>query len=264
MTTKPTYQILSVIDYANLDFDPNEPEPLPEAMEQNPTILRIINILDAHLKSQYPPGEVFIDTNTPVCYNRDNLNDRVMPDVYIAFDVDAPAIRERKLYLPWEAGKPPDFVLEVGSESTSQNDLGPKRDRYAQIGVLEYWRFDPSGGGHHGQPLTGERLVNGVYLPIELTTEPDGILKGHSPILGRSLCWQDGIPELYDPDSNTYHRDLTQAEAALQNSEAALQSSEAALESSDAALNAERIARQAAEARIRELEEELRRQQGGS
>ena len=148
--------------------------------------------------------------------------------------------------------------------STSQNDLGPKRDRYAQIGVLEYWRFDPSGGGHYGQPLTGERLVNGVYLPIELTTEPDGILKGHSPILGRSLCWQDGIPELYDPDTSTYHRDLTQAEAALQNSEAALQSSEAALESSDAALNAERIARQAAEARIRELEEELRRQQGGS
>ena len=229
MTTKPTYQILSVIDYASLDFDPNEPEPLPEGMEQNPTILRIINILDAHLKSLYLPEEVFIDTNTPVCYNRDNLNDRVMPDIYIAFDVDAPAIRQRKLYLPWEAGKPPDFVLEVGSESTSQNDLDPKRDRYAQIGVLEYWRFDLSGGGHYGQPLTGERLVNGVYLPIELTTEPDGILKGHSPILGRSLCWQDGIPELYDLNSNTYHRDLTQAES-----------------------------------RVRELEEEIRRQQGGN
>ena len=264
MTTKPTYQILSVIDYDSLDFDPNEPEPLPEGMEQNPAILRFINIIDAHLKSLYPPEEVFIDTNTPVCYNRDNLNDRVMPDVYIAFNVDAQAIRQRKLYLPWEAGKPPDFVLEVGSMSTSQNDLGPKRDRYAQIGVLEYWRFDPSGGGHYGQPLTGERLVNGVYLPIELTTEPDGILKGHSPILGRSLCWQDGIPELYDPDTNTYHRDLTQAEAALQNSEAALRSSEAALESNDAALNAERISRQAAEARMRELEEELRRRQGGS
>ena len=77
--------------------------------------------------------------------------------------------------------------------------------------------------------MTGERLVNGVYLPIELTNEPDGILKGHSSILGRSLCWQDGIPELYDPDTSTYHRDLTQAEA-----------------------------------RIGELEEELRRQQGGS
>ena len=250
MTTKPTYQILSVIDYDSLDFDPNECEPLPEGMEQNPAILRIINIIDAHLKSLYSPEEVFIDTNTPVCFNRDNLNDRVMPDVYIAFNVDAQAIRQRKLYLPWEAGKPPDFVLEVGSESTSQNDLGPKRDRYAQIGVLEYWRFDPSGGGHYGQPLAGERLVSGAYLPIELTTEPDGILKGHSTMLGRSLCWQDGIPELYDPDSNTYHRDLTQAEAARQ--------------SSDAALNAERIARQVAEARIRELEEEIRRQEGGN
>ena len=91
-------------------------------------------------------------------------------------------------------------------------------------------------------------MVDGTYRPIELTTEPDGVLKGYSPVLGRSLCWQDGMLELYDPETSTYHRDLTQAEAALENAEEAL--------------NAERTARQAAEARIRELEEELRRRQG--
>ena len=35
---------------------------------------------------------------------------------------------------PWEVGKPPDFVLEVGSESTAENDLIGKRRTYAQIG----------------------------------------------------------------------------------------------------------------------------------
>ena len=77
-------------------------------------------------------------------------------------------------------------------------------------------------------------MIDGAYRPIELTTEPDGVLKGYSPMLTRSLCWRDGILELYDPETSTYHRDLTQAEAALED----------------------------AEARIRELEEELRRRQG--
>ena len=46
----------------------------------------------------------------------------------------------------WEVGKPPDFVLEVASESTASNDTGDKRDLYARMGVAEYWRFDASGG----------------------------------------------------------------------------------------------------------------------
>ena len=157
--------------------------------------------------------------------------------------MDALAIRRRKLYLPWEVGKPPDFALEVGSESTYRNDLGPKRDLYARIGISEYWRFDPTGGDYYGQPLAGEQLIDGTYQPIELTTDPDGVLKGYSPMLTRSLCWRDGMLELYDPETSTYHRDLTQAEAEL--------------EAASEALNAERIGREAAEARVRELEAEL-------
>ena len=89
----------------------------------------------------------------------------------MAFGVDANAIRDRKLYLPLEVGKPPDFVLEVASESTTRQDIIGKRLIYAQIGVPEYWRLDPTGGDHYGQPLEGERLIEGVYRPIDLTTE---------------------------------------------------------------------------------------------
>ena len=98
MTTKPTYQIISVIDYASLEYDPNELEPIPDGMEQSPAILRIFQILDAHLKSIYPREGVFVDSHTTVCYNPDNLNNRVLPDLYFAFDVDPQAIRRRKLY----------------------------------------------------------------------------------------------------------------------------------------------------------------------
>ena len=121
-----------------------------------------------------------------------------------AFGVDAEAIRPRKLYLPWEAGKPPDLALEVASESTAQNDVRRKPDIYARIGVPEYWRFDPTGGRYYDAPLTGLRLVNGVYQTIELTTEPDGILKGYSTVLELSLCWDQGWPRLYNPATGTY------------------------------------------------------------
>ena len=66
---------------------------------------------------------VFLDRETFICYNPSNLNVRVSPDVYVTFGVDAEAIRPRRIYLPWEVGKPPDWVLEVASESTSSEDV---------------------------------------------------------------------------------------------------------------------------------------------
>ncbi len=233
MRIKPTYKVISDIDYHKLEYDPNELEPLPEGMEQNHVIFRIFQIIEAHVKRLYSSENVFVDSNTTLCYDPGNLNRRVLPDLYFAFDVDSAAIRRRKLYLPWEAGKPPDFALEVASESTFRNDLGRKRDLYARIGVSEYWRFDPTGGSYYNEPLTGELLLDGVYRPIELTIEPDGILKGYSPALRRSFCWREGTPELYDRETGIYHIDLDQA------------------------LNE----RSQAEARIRQLEEELGRRQ---
>ena len=101
-------------------------------------------------------------------------------------------------------GKPPDWALEVASASTGRDDVNRKPAIYAAIGILEYWCFDPSGGRHHGARLWGGRLVGGRYVAIELTTEPDGILKGYSDVLELSLAWDEGWPRLYDPATGTY------------------------------------------------------------
>ena len=37
-----------------------------------------------------------------------------------------------------------DFVLEVLSQSTRNRDLGIKRETYLNMGVREYWTFDPT------------------------------------------------------------------------------------------------------------------------
>ena len=164
----------------------------------------------------------------------------------LAFGVDSRAIRRRKIYLPWEVGKPPDWVLEVASSSTSREDVGRKRDIYARIGVPEYWRFDPQDGEYHGAKLAGDRLMDGGYEPIELTTAPDGILKGHSAVLGLSLCWDDNWPRLYDPATDTYLEGWREVWEAR--------------EAAEAQIAVEQAGRLAAEARIRQLEAELRRQ----
>ena len=119
MTTKPAkYKMLPYnrqgeIDYASLDFDPNEKELPPDHMEQNREINEVIGLLMARFTDFWRRPDVFLDTDTNICYDRSNLNVRVAPDVYIAFGVDDRAIRPRKLYLPWEVGKAPDWVLEV-------------------------------------------------------------------------------------------------------------------------------------------------------
>ena len=227
MTTRLSYNWQTVIDYSSLEFNPDEPAIRPEGMYQNPVILESISILNTHFGADRRQGDVFIDTSTFICYDRSDLNVRVSPDIYIAFGVESRTIERRKLYLPWEVGKPPDFALEVGSESTARADVGRKREIYAGIGVPEYWRFDRSGGDFYGEPLAGEQLINGVYQRLPLTTEPDEVLKSYSPALDLYLCWHEGWLYFFDPSSRSYLRTLTEAEV-----------------------------------RVRQLEEELRRRDG--
>ncbi len=258
-TTMLPYHQQGAIDYARLDFDPDEPVLKPDAMQQNLQLEAILVLLRAHFTDFNRRPDVFLDSNTIICYDPRDLNVRVSPDVYLAFGVDTRAIRQRKLYLPWEVGKPPDWVLEVASSSTSREDVGRKRDIYARIGVPEYWRFDPKDGEYHGQRLGGDRLVDGEYQPIELTTAPDGILKGYSAVLGLSLCWDDNWPRLYDPATDTYLESWPEVWAARDVAKVRATEAEAQVAVEQAGRLAERAAREAAEARIRQLEAELRR-----
>ena len=245
------YRLQDEIDYASLDFNPDVPETPPDAMEQNREVREILNHLSARFTDFDRRPDVFLDSDTNICYDPRNLNIRIAPDVYLAFGVDAEAIRPRKLYLPWEVGKPPDLALEVASESTSRQDVNRKPGVYAQIGVPEYWRFDLTGGRYHGRPLSGERLADSVYQPIELTNEPDGILKGYSEVLELSLCWDGGWPRFYDPKTGTYLESPQQ----IWESRETERKARAAAES---ALQAEREGRMADQNRIRQLEAELR------
>ena len=141
------------------------------------------------------------------------------PDLLIAFDVDPEAIIARKGFVIAEQGKPPDFVLEVGSDSTGLRDVREKRAGYANLGIPEYWRFDPSGGEYHrGAALAGDRLVNGRYEPFPIHRTDNGGYRGYSPALNIELRWENGKLLWYDPAEQRYL--LSYDEATDESSEA--------------------------------------------
>ena len=274
-TTMRPYRQRGEIDYARLDYNPDEPVLKPEAMEQEQPMQEFLGLLASRFTDFGQRPDTFLSSNTILCYAPRDLNVRVSPDVYLAFGVDAHAIRQRKLYLPWEAGKPPDWVLEVASVSTGREDIGRKRDIYARIGVPEYWRFDPQDGEYHGEQLAGDRLVGGAYRPIALTTAPDGILKGYSEALGLSLCWDAGWPRLYDPAKAAYLENWQQVWVAREVAELRANEAEFRVTAAETRANeaefrvtaaetraaAERDRRQAAESELQRLREQLRRRQ---
>ncbi len=164
------------------------------------------------------------------------------PDLLVARDADPEIYEADNGYVALHQGKPPDLVLEIASSHTGHVDTGVKVNFYAGIGVREYWRFDQTPTGQwHGARLAGNILVEGQYEPIEIEELPDGSLQGYSPGLNLYLRWVAGILVFYDP-------------ATVQPI--------ASLESEQARAEMERQAREAAEARIRELEAMLNAAEG--
>ena len=155
------------------------------------------------------------------------------PDLLIAFNVSHRTYRDNNGYVISEQGKPPDFVLEVASPSTAETDTGAKRQDYAALGIPEYWRFDET-GEHHGVRLAGDQLIDGVYHPFPIADIAPDAVQGYSPALNLFIRWERG--QLLWIDSTTEQPIVT--------------------------LQDEREARIQAEARVRELEEELRRLRG--
>ena len=178
------------------------------------------------------------------------------PDLLVAFDVNPAAYEASNGYIIPEQGKAPDFVLEVGSRHTASDDLGVKRDYYERLGVGEYWLYD-SEGEFYGFKLKGYRLEDDRYRELTVEEVAPGEFQGYSAALGLNLrAVADGGLRIYDPATNehipTFDSQTERAESA-----------EARSEQETARAEAERAARlrEAAQsqARIMELEAELRR-----
>ena len=188
------------------------------------------------------------------------------PDLLVAFNIDPAEAIARRGYAIDDQGKPPDFALEIASIHTALNDYTSKRVDYAAYGIPEYWRFDNTGGNYYPVALAGDRLVGREYQPIPIAGTEAGGYWGHSEALNLDLCWENGQLRWYDPVARRYlltHDDalnelIAERDARI-TAEAERIASEAERIAAEAQRDSERQGRMAAEARVRQLEEELRR-----
>lgn len=204
---------------------------------QNPLYLYAPGYLTTLSRHFGSPKTTLVWSEVPVGHTTSQRRGLLIPDLVVAFGVNAQQIIDQWGYSIDEHGKPPDFVLEIASHHTYRNDIGPKREGYQTFGVPEYWRYDGSGGRWYPQALAGDRLVEGEYQPIPMEFEGTSSW-GYSEVLGLTLCWEAQKLRFWDPVESRYLS--THAEEA------------------DARL-ADREARLQAEERVRQLEEELAR-----
>ncbi len=234
-----------------------DPEQGYNLMLQFPDLFRVMALL-MELYEDRP--DVFPSGGGFVMYNPQDGNDRVAPDFYIAFDVDRRAILENlHNFWIWEIGKAPDFVVEVGSRDTHRRDLLEKRALYQSLGVSEYWRFDPTGGDYYGQPITGERLVEGEYQPYPLRASSDGSVRVYSELLGVDFFWGEGEFDVLDPETGVTIEKREIERMGRLDAEARATAEREARFDAEAHADTEREARLDAEARERELLEEIDR-----
>ena len=202
--------------------------------------------------------DVYVSGNILVYYVEGDPRRSVSPDALVIKGVRHGQRRVVKL---WEEGRVPQVVFEVTSSSTRREDTGRKRLLYAQLGVREYYMYDPT--GDYLEPrlqawVLADDPTNGHdYRPLPRLTEAPGYF---SPELGLEVrLRRDGSLGLRDPVSGEWLATNAELYAARQQAETARQRAETARQQAETARQ-QAEARAAAEARARvRLERELAR-----
>jgi Uma2 family endonuclease len=132
---------------------------LAETQQHVLAILMTLALLRLHLQEQQ--AVVFADQY--LYYIEGNPRARVAPDVMVVFDIEKRLYDNYKI---WEGKQTPAIIFEVTSAGTKETDWNFKKTLYEQLGVTEYWLFDPY-GEWVAEQLQGYRLnEDGLYKPI--------------------------------------------------------------------------------------------------
>jgi Uma2 family endonuclease len=123
----------------SLIYPESDGEPVGETDDHRDLMFELIFAL----KNLLIQTVAYVAGNLFIYYAEGHPESVVAPDVFVVFGVPQ---RNRRIYKTWEhSGKCPDLVIELTSSKTRYEDLGNKRVLYAELGVQEYYIFDPLG-----------------------------------------------------------------------------------------------------------------------
>ncbi|MFN6474655.1 Uma2 family endonuclease [Nostoc sp. DedQUE07] len=139
-------------------YPSSDGEPLAESYAHLCALLATLEVLRQYLLDR----QATVLSNQFLYYAQGFPRLWVAADVMVIFNV-APGGRDN--YKIWEEGQVPVVIFEMTSEGTKNQDTGFKKTLYEQLGVIEYWLFDPKGEWIK-EKLQGYRLRGEVYEPI--------------------------------------------------------------------------------------------------
>jgi len=176
--------VLDLKPSASIRYPETDGKPIGETDVHIAQILDLRFALSRHFRDD---PQVYVAADLLLYYVEGDPKEFVVPDVFVVRGVPK---GERRIYKLWEEGRAPEVVFEITSASTRREDLGTKKVLYADLGVKEYFVFDPTGEDLR-PPLRAFRLSGADYQPLE---EPV-----FSEALGLELQIVDKRLRLFDP-----------------------------------------------------------------
>jgi Uma2 family endonuclease len=237
----------TVTSPADIEYPESDGKPMGETELHRNWTIRILDILQQRYRGQ----SVYVASDLLLYYEEGTPTKFIVPDCFVVRNC---ATHLRRTFQTWKEGRVPDVVIEVTSRSASRTDMIDKPIVYEMMGVQEYFLFDPT-SDYLESSLQGYRRIDGQFREIP-------------PINGQLRCLTLGVDlsvheqDLQIIDFETGVEQLTEAQfeqvARLQ-AEQGRERERLAKERERDAKEHEQAARVAAENRVRELEEELRR-----
>lgn len=168
----PMVQTKSQITLAAVEYPCSDGTPMAETERHAMATMDARQALGWHFRDR---PNVCVGVDMLLYYVEGDPKRSVAPDVFVV--LGAPKLPPRDNWLVWtEGGRTPDLVLEITSKATQAVDEGRKRRLYRELGIGEYWQYNPT-GDYLEPALKGPRLIDGRYRPIKAVTELDGSLR---------------------------------------------------------------------------------------
>ena len=141
-----------------IDYPESDGKPMAESDLHRELMFYLIHLLQRFFAQQV----AYVSGNLLIYYAEGDNSKAVAPDCFVAFGVGP---HKRRTFKLWEEGVGPAVVIEVSSRKTRREDLTTKKHLYAQLGVREYFIYDPT-ADYLRPALVGFTLTATGYQPM--------------------------------------------------------------------------------------------------
>lgn len=141
-----------------IDYPESDGKPMAESDLHRDLMFYLIHLLQRFFAEQV----AYVSGNLLIYYVEGDNTKAVAPDCFVAFGVGR---HKRRTFKIWEEGVGPAVVVEISSRKTRREDLTTKKQLYAQLGVREYFIYDPT-ADYLRPPLVGFTLTPTGYQPM--------------------------------------------------------------------------------------------------